>query len=244
MTKRPAIQILRAAAWADDVAGALAARVAAQPDLRVCLPTGATPGPVYDALPGALVAAHGSFGGATVVLLDEYLDLPAGHPARCDTQLRRMLVDRLDPAPARLITFGVDGIDPAAACVAFDAAIDSIGGLDLVVLGLGMNGHVGMNEPGTPADAATRVVDLAPSTIASARDYGADPVPTRGVTLGMAEIRAAREIWLLVSGARKAAILAATLSGPVTSEVPASLLREHPGLRIIVDDAAAAGDPA
>lgn len=90
-----------------------------------------------------------------------------------------------------------------------------MGGLDLVVLGLGMNGHVGMNEPGTPADAMTLVIDLAPSTI-----------------------EAAREIWLLVSGERKAGILAATLDGPMTPDVPASLLRGHPGLRVIADDAA------
>ena len=237
--QRPDLRILPAAAWADHVAETLAGRVAADPSLCICLPTGSTPGPVYDALPGALATASGSFARSTIVLLDEYLGLPAGHPARCDAQLRRMLVDRLDPAPARLITFDVDGDDPAVACVAFDVAIDSIGGLDLVVLGLGMNGHVGMNEPGTPADAPTRIIDLAPSTIEAARGYGADPAPTRGVTLGIVEILAAREIWLLVSGTRKAAILAATLNGPVTTEVPASLLRDHQGLRIIADDAAA-----
>jgi 6-phosphogluconolactonase/Glucosamine-6-phosphate isomerase/deaminase len=176
-------------------------------------------------------------GRARIVLLDEYLGLPARHPIRCDSQLRRQLMDRLDVPPARFLAFDVDGGDPAAACVA-DAEIDAMGGLDLVVLGLGMNGHVGMNEPGTPADAMTRVIDLAPSTIEAARAYGADPPPTRGVTLGMAEILAAREIWLLVSGERKAGILAATLDGPMTPDVPASLLRGHPGLRVIADDAA------
>ena len=238
MTRRTDLEILPAAIWADRVAEALAGRLLADPELRLCLPTGSTPLPVYDALPRALAVAGGSGGRSTVVLLDEYLDLPAGHPARCDMQLRRMLIDRLDPAPARLITFDVDGSDPAAACVAFDAAIEAIGGLDLVLLGLGTNGHIGMNEPGTPADARTRVIDLAPSTMAAARRYGAHPTPTRGVTLGMAEILAAREIWLLISGERKTGILAAALDGPMTPEVPASLLRGHPGLRVIADDAA------
>ena len=93
-----------------------------------------------------------------------------------------------------------------------------------------------MNEPGTPPDAPTRVIELAPSTMVAARAYGADPPPTLGVTLGFAGILAAREIWLLVSGERKAAILQAALDGPVTTDVPASLLRGHPGLRIIADD--------
>ena len=236
--QRPDLRILSAAAWADHVADSLAGRFANDPGLRVCLPTGSTPVPVYDALPRALAGAGGSVGHSAIVLLDEYLDMPAGHPARCDTQLRRMLIDRLAPAPARFITFDVDGGDPVAACVALDAAIDAIGGLDLVLLGLGVNGHIGMNEPGTPAQAETRVVDLAPTTMTAAGRYGADPLPTRGVTLGMAEILAAREIWLLVSGARKAGILAGSLDGPITPDVPASLLRGHPGLRVIADDAA------
>lgn len=235
---RPAPWVLPAADWADGVTEALASRIAQQPDLVVCLPTGSTPLPVYERLPGAL-ARHGvSMERATVVLLDEYLGLPSGHPARCDSTLRKHLLGRLPGGPARFLPFGVDGADPVAACAAFDAEIDARGGLDLVVLGLGLNGHVGMNEPGTAADAATRVVDLAPSTIEAARGYGADLPPTRGLTLGLAEILAAREIWLLATGDRKAGILAATLDGPVTPSVPASLLRDHPGLRVMADDAA------
>ena len=194
---------------------------------------------MYERLPAALAMAGTSLAGVTVVLLDEYLGLPPGHPIRCDAQLER----QLPATAAAFLTFDVDGPDPATACAAYDAAIADVGGLDLVVLGLGANGHVGMNEPGTLPDAPTRVIDLAPSTMAAARAYGADPPPTRGVTLGLAGILAAREIWLLVSGDRKAAILRASLEGPVTTDVPASMLRGHPGLRVIADDAAA-GDLA
>lgn len=236
---RPDLDVLTAAAWADHVAGLLADRLAARSDLVVCLPTGSTPLPVYERLPGALAARGVTAAAATIVLLDEYLGLPAGHRARCDQVLRRTVIDPL--APARVIAFEVDGVEPAdAACTAFDASVASVGGLDLVVLGLGRNGHVGMNEPGSPADAPTRVVELAPSTREAARGYGVDPPPTHGVTLGMAGILAAHEVWLLATGSAKADILAATLDGPVTTEVPASLLRGHPGLRLIVDDVAAA----
>jgi len=95
-----------------------------------------------------------------------------------------------------------------------DAAIEAAGGLDLAILGLGANGHVGMNEPGTPAGAPTRPVDLAPSTIEAARGYGADPPPTRGVTLGLGPLLAAREVWLLARGESKAAILPGPSTAP------------------------------
>ena len=232
---RGALEVIPAADWADAIAAALANRIAARPDLVLCLPTGSTPRPVYERLPDALARAGTSLAGVRVVLLDEYLGLPAGHPIRCDAQLRR----QVPGTPAAFVTFDVDGPDPAAACAAYDAAIADLGGLDLVVLGLGANGHIGMNEPGTSPDAATRVIGLAPSTMAAARAYGADPPPTRGLTLGLAGILAAREIWLLVSGERKAAILREVLAGPVTTDVPASLLRGHPGLRVIADGAAA-----
>lgn len=233
------IRVLPASTWADHVATLLADRLEARTDLVVCLPTGSTPRPVYERLPGVLASRGVSAAAATVVLLDEYLGVPAGHPARCDSMLGQGLLDRLDPAAGRVITFDVDGLDGAAACSAFDDAVAAAGGLDLVVLGLGRNGHIGMNEPGSALDAPTRAVALAASTREAARRYGVDPPPTHGVTLGMAAILATPEIWMLATGAEKADILAATLDGPLTSDVPASLLRDHPGLRIIVDDAAA-----
>jgi glucosamine-6-phosphate deaminase len=228
------LEILPAAAWADHVAGLVADRLATRPDLVVCLPTGSTPLPVYERLPDVLAAGGVTAAAATIVLLDEYLGLPAGHRARCDEVLRRTVVDRL--APARFIGFEVDGVGPADACTRFDEAIAGVGGLDLVVLGLGCNGHIGMNEPGSAADAPTRVVELAPSTREAARGYGVDPPPTHGVTLGMAGILATPEIWLLATGSAKGAILESVISGPVTDEVPASLLRDRPCLRVIVDD--------
>lgn len=232
------LEVVPAEAFGPVVAARLADRLAARPALVVCLPTGRTPLPVYEHLPSAIAARGASAERATVVLLDEYLGLPPGHPARSDVVLRREVVERLAPAP-RFVSFDVDGADPARACAAFDRAIAEAGGLDLVILGLGANGHVGMNEPGSPVGAPTRVVDLAASTREAAIGYGADPPPTRGLTLGMAGIAAAREVWLLATGSAKAGILARTLDGPMSDEVPASLLRSHPGLRVIVDDAAA-----
>lgn len=244
------LEVLPAEGWADAVAAALAEAIAARPDLRLCLPTGSTPAPAYERLPAALAARGIDAGDVVVVLLDEYLGVPVGHPARCDATLRRQLLDRL-PRPPAFVAFAVadepggadqQGAEDAAlaACRAMDGAIAEAGGLDVAVLGLGANGHVGMNEPGTPADALTRPVALAASTIEAARAYGIDPPPTRGLTLGIAELRRASEIWLLVRGEAKAAILARALEGPVSSDCPASLLRGHPGLRVLADEPAAA----
>ncbi len=234
----PRLDVLPSSSWGAGVATRIAQRLREEPELRLCLPTGSTPRPIYAALPDALAAAGSDLSRATVVLLDEYLGLPPGHPARCDQQLRSQLIDRLVSPPARLVTFNVDAAGHGAAVDLADE-VRGMGGLGLVLLGLGLNGHVGMNEPGTPLDATTRIVSLAPTTRDSARRYGAEAAPTQGVTLGMAEILAAREIWLLVTGSHKAEILQAVANGPMTTAVPASLLRRHARLRVIADSAAA-----
>lgn len=225
--------------WAAVVADALAARLADPAGARVCLPTGGTPAPVYVRLPSALAAHGGNAGRATVLLLDEYLGLEPDDPARCDRQLRTQLIDRLDPAP-RFVPIPVDDRTPDEAAAALDAAAAE--GLDLVLLGLGRNGHVGMNEPGSGADAPTRAAPIQAATLRTAvEDYGAAGVPTGGVTLGMDRILGATEVWLLVTGSAKAAVLAQVLHGPMTPDLPASLLREHPRLRLLADEAAMDG---
>jgi len=219
-------------AWAESVGDGLVAQVGAVPDLLLCLPTGTTPRALYHH-----VAPRLDLSRATVVQLDEFGGLPVGDPARCDTMLAVDLLDRLERPPARVLRLDPDGDDPDAQCRAMDDAIAS--GLDLTLLGLGTNGHVALNEPGD-ADRGVRRVALSPSTADGALAYGASRRPEWGLTLGLDAIMASREIWLLVTGAHKAAILARALEGPVGIEVPASLLRDHPGLVVLADTDAAA----
>ena len=231
-------EILRADRWAADVAAQLAARLADRAGQRICLPSGGTPAPVYARLPAALAELGADARAATVVLLDEDVGLAPDDPARCDRMLRTQLIDRLDPPP-RFVPIPVDDRSPDEAAAALDA--EAALGLDLVVLGLGRNGHVGMNEPGSAADAPTRAAPIEAGTLRTAvEDYGAVGRPTGGITLGLGRILEAREVWLLVSGPAKADILARVLMGPIGPEVPATLLRRHPALRVIVDEAAAA----
>ena len=234
------LDVVPAAAWADRVAAELADRLAARPRLRLVLPTGDTPAPAYARLVTMALEGTVSFAGAEVILLDEYVGLPPGHPARCDARLRRELLDRLPAPPRAFHAIAVDELDAADAAVAHDAV--AARGVDLAVLGLGANGHVGLNEPGSRPDATTRVVRLAASSRrAAAERYGGDPPPSAGVTLGLDRLLAASEAWLLVTGAGKARVLARALEAPDGPDCPASYLRRHPALRVIADEPAAAG---
>ena len=228
-----------ASSWADRIAALLVERLRQRPSLRVCLPTGLTPVPIYDRLAAAVAAGAVSFRDADVVLLDEFGGVSTDDPGRCDRMLQRALLDRVDLPPGRFHRLAVeDGVE--AACAAHERAVGD--GCDLTILGIGGNGHIGMNEPGSPADSLTRRVALAAgTTAASARYFGRDTgLPTWGVTMGVGTILRSREIWLLAAGTAKAAIVRDALEGPITPEVPASLLRTHPGALLIADDDAAA----
>jgi glucosamine-6-phosphate deaminase len=225
-------------AWADLVAARVLARLAAHPALRLCLPTGLTPVPVYDRLAAAVTAGTASFAGAEVFLLDEFGGVSPDDPGRCDRMLEHALLSRIDLPASRFHRFALDG-DIAAECRRYDALVGT--GCDLTLLGIGTNGHLGMNEPGSAPDAPTRRVELAPSTIAaSARYFGRDTnLPTWGVTMGLGTLARSREIWILASGAGKAPIVRETIDGPVSPAIPSTFLRRHPATTLIADADAA-----
>jgi glucosamine-6-phosphate deaminase len=227
------VRVIPSVEWAAEVAAAWRARLAERPMSRLCLATGSTPIPVYDELardPGPTWAR------TSVLLLDEFGALPVDEPESCDAVLRRSLIDHVHPGSYRAIR--PDEPDLAAELDEIDHWLD--GGLDLAVLGLGANGHVGMNEPGSPRDARTRRVELAATTVAGAQRYfGGRCAPTWGVTVGVRDLLASREVWVLVTGAAKATIVRECLQGPVTTEVPASLLQEHADCTWWLDEAAA-----
>ena len=220
-------------------------QVAAEERRRVVfgLPTGSTPLPLY----AELVRRHReeglSFARATVFNLDEYWPLSPADPGSFAAFMRRHLVGQVDlPADAWLIP---DGGCPAEEiedhCEAYRRAIKEAGGIGLQVLGLGVNGHLGFNEPGSTAGSTTRLVELADSTKERfARTYPGVDVPQRGITMGMAEILAARRVVMVVTGAEKAAIAARAIEGEVSSDCPGSLLREHPATTWVLDREAAA----
>jgi len=197
----------------------------------MCLPTGSTPRQAY-----AHLAAHGDLSGSTVFLLDEFV-LPDDSPARCDSMLHRDLLNRMTHPPKRLETWDTNAPDLAAECARMEDAVNGV--LDVAVLGIGTNGHLGLNEPGSPVASRSRVVELHQSTQAASTTYGSGPIPELGVTFGLADIMDASTVWLLATGTHKAAIIADALTGPIGIAIPASVLQDHPQLEVFLDPEAA-----
>lgn len=185
----------------------------------------------------AFAEAGGTLDQTGVFLLDEFV-LPPDDPGRCEAMLRRTFLGRLATPPAALHLIDTDAVDLDDEAARYGNLV-AAAGIDLCLLGLGANGHIGMNEPGTESDSPTRVVSLHETTTTNAARYGPETLPERGVTLGMATVLAASEIWLLVIGHHKAAILYETLAGPVTPKVPASYLQDHPNTIVFADELAA-----
>lgn len=210
------------------------------------LATGRTMEPVYAALVAQLGALSGAerqalLAGWQSFNLDEYVGLGPGDSGSFTAFMARHLVAALGLDPGRVRLPNGLAADPAAEARRYGAALTAAGGIGLQLLGLGLNGHVGFNEPPCAADAATRVVDLCPTTRRqNAVAFGGDPaaVPARAITLGMAEILAAERILLVVTGAAKAPVLERLLHEPPSPELPASWLQGHPAVTLVADRAA------
>lgn len=202
------------------------------------LPTGNTPVGFYR----RWAESSPDLSRATFFNLDDYVGLPPDHPSSFHTFMQTSLLTYVNlPAERWHIPNGL-AADLKAECSRYERLIEAAGGIDLLYLGLGTNGHIAFNEPGTSFSTPTHIIQLSPETIAA--NAGAfssrETVPRHGITIGIGTILAARRIVVLVSGAGKAEILAQSLEGPVTEQVPATALRSHPDVTWLVDHAAAA----
>lgn len=222
------------------VAALIAAQVLSKPESVLGLATGSTPIEAYQRLiewheQGGLSFAH-----VCTVNLDEYYGLAPDHEQSYRHFMQVNLFDHVDIDPIN--THMPDGLAtvPAIECARFDALIRSLGGVDLQLLGLGHNGHIGFNEPGPAFLLPTHLVDLAESTIdANSRLFASkDEVPRQAITMGIGGIMSAKRVLMAVSGADKADAVAKAFDGPVTPEVPASILQLHPDVVLVGDRAA------
>ncbi len=218
----------------------VAGLVAREPDAVLALPTGRTPLPLYAELVRLYRERQISFARATTFNLDEYVGLPADHPASFHRYMAEALFDHVDLAPERIHVPDGRAADVPASCAAYEAAIAAAGGLDLALLGLGADGHIAFNEPTSSLGSRTRLKTISEATRAANQPaFGAEPVPHHVITIGIATILAARRCMLLATGERKAAVLAKTVEGPLTALVPSSALQLHPRAMILCDEAAA-----
>ena len=221
-------------------ADTVAQKLSEKPTAVFMLPTGTTPLGMYRYLAEMHHSEGLSFTGTTFFNLDEYLGLRPDHAASYHVYMKENFYGLIDADPARIFVPDGTAPDPEAECELYEAAIVEAGGIDLCVLGIGRNGHIGFNEPGAPFDSRTRVVQLSESTRkVNASDFEEARAPERAITVGMATIFESREVLLLASGTNKAGAVAAAVEGDVSESVPASMLKNHPNARLFLDEDAA-----
>lgn len=229
----------RAAARA---AGLVVDQLATMPNAVLGLATGSTMEPVYADLIARCRAGAISLARATSFNLDEYVGLSPDHPQSYRQTMQRLLFDHVDIDPARCHLPRADAGDPVAEAQRYDEEIAAAGGIDLQLLGIGRNGHIGFNEPTSSLGARTRIKTLTKSTrAANAGFFGdADKVPRYAITMGIANILEARHCVLVANGAAKAEAVARMIEGPLGADCPATALQLHPRATVIIDRAAAA----
>lgn len=228
---------------AAQAADAIVALLRREPDAVLGLATGSSPLGVYRALARCHERGDVSFAAARGFLLDEYVGLPADHPQRYRSVIVRELEQYVDFAPSAVT--GPDGLasDVPAACMAYELAIADAGGVDLQLLGIGTDGHIGFNEPGSSLTSRTRVKTLTAQTRSdNARFFdSADQVPRHVLTQGLGTICDARHLMLVATGPAKADAVHAMVEGPVSAFCPASVLQLHPHATVLLDTGAAGG---
>lgn len=223
------------AALSEHAARILLDAIRDNPRIVLGLPTGRSPIGMYDRIITECGRTYHCFRDVTTFNLDEYVGVPADDPASYRSYMQRHLFDHVDIDPKRAHVPDGMARDLEKEANRYERDIGDAGGIDLMFLGLGRNGHIGFNEPGTPFDARTRVVELTESTRhANAEHFPGRPVPTHAITMGIATILACRRVVLLVSGKGKEEALLRLESGAITEGFPASALWRHGDVTVLV----------
>ncbi len=227
-------------AMSRQAANILSSVVVMKPDCVLGLATGSTPIGTYQELIKRYQEGDLDFSKVKTVNLDEYVGLEPTHDQSYRYFMQTQLFDHVNIDVANTNVPGGMAQDVEAECRRYDEIIASMGGIDIQVLGMGHNGHIGFNEPAEDFPKGTHQVDLAESTIeANARFFeNRDMVPRKAVTMGIGSIMQARRILVVVSGEGKADIVEKAFRGPVTPQVPASILQMHPDVILVGDKAA------
>ncbi len=225
----------------EDVTAAAAdvvcALLAANPEAVIGLATGRTQEPLFTELLRRHRAGGVSFRRAIFFHLDEYWRLPASSPQSMSHTLRSLFVGATDLPADRFHCVDGMAVDPAAEAARYETKIRQASGIDLQLLGMGTNGHIGFNEPGSPHDSRMRLINLTDETREQNRDFFPPDavVPAQALTMGIATILEAKSILVLVTGASKRAALQAAVEGTISAACPASALRRHPDCTMLCD---------
>ena len=222
-------------------ANIISAQVILKPESVLGLATGSSPLGVYRQLILWYEKGDLDFAEATSVNLDEYRGLPADNEQSYHYFMHQNFFDHINIDPARIHIPDGMAADPEAECRRYDQLIADLGGIDLQLLGLGPNGHIGFNEPGEAFELETHCVNLTPATIEANKrffDGNEDLVPKQAYTMGIKTIMQARKVLVVANGLAKAKAVKAVVSGPVTPECPGSILQMHPDCILVADEEA------
>jgi glucosamine-6-phosphate deaminase len=238
------LQILETAdEVAVEAAKVIAEMVSKKPNTVIGLATGSTPERTYEELAKIHKTEGLSFAGVTSFNLDEYWGLSGDHDQSYRYFMNQHLFNNIDIRPWNTNVLNGSAVNPNLECQAFETKILASGGIDIWLLGIGINGHIAFNEPGSPIDTRTRLVSLSQSTIEANSDGRSfsDPaeVPRSALSAGIGTIREARKLILLAIGEKKAEAIAAAVEGPFSAACPSSLLQDHPDCTFILDRGAA-----
>ena len=238
------MKIIRTKDYADmsrKAANIISAQVIMKPDCVLGLATGGTPVGTYEKLVERYNEGDLDFSEVTSVNLDEYRGLPKEHPQSYWYFMNENLFSKVNIDPAK--TNLPDGInlDTAAECARYNGIIHKLGGIDLQLLGIGPNGHIGFNEPGEAFELETHCIDLAPTTIEANKrffDGNETLVPKQAYTMGIKTIMQARKVLVVANGKAKAQAVKDAVTGPVTPACPGSILQLHPDCILVADEEA------
>lgn len=219
----------------------MAESIKSNPEIVLGLATGGTPVGMYKELIRMYNEGELDFSKVTSINLDEYVGLPGDHDQSYRYFMNTNLFNHINIDKNK--TFVPNGLakNVEEECKSYDARIQEMGGIDVQLLGLGANGHIGFNEPGEELSVGTHLTDLKESTIeANARFFDSiDDVPREAITMGLGGIMKAKKIMVIASGEGKAKVVKAMMSGKITTEIPATMLQMHSNVVLIVDEAAA-----
>lgn len=203
-------------------------------DLLLCAATGNSPTGLYAKMVGKSQNDKVLFDQIRVIKLDEWGGIPENHPSSCEYYLQKKLVEPIKISPERYISFQSNPADPAAECARIQAELDTKGPIDVCILGIGANGHIGFNEPAPFLEPHCHVAQLSGHSLTHTMVQSLSDKPTYGLTLGIQDIMRSRKIILLISGKNKEQVIQEFLSGKVTTQLPASLLWLHPDVDCLV----------
>lgn len=210
-----------------------------KPDAVLCLAAGDTPRLTYDTVTERAANERLDFGQCTFVGLDEWVGIPPENEGSCHYFLQKHLFDPLHISEDKIHLFDALSTDLNHECRKMNDLISSLGGIDFMLVGIGMNGHIGFNEPGVSPDLYAHVVDLDEATRIVGQKYFAQQTSlSKGITLGLNHLLEARQVILVANGAKKAAVIKQTVEGPITPALPATIMRKHFNARVMVDEQA------